>query len=148
MTTIRSFMTDDHRRCDDLFAEAEQALGKGNLEAARAAFGHFRTATLAHFESEEKTLFPSFEAKTGMSMGPTQVMRMEHEQMRALFDDAANALQAGDSDEYVGIAETLLIMMQQHNMKEENVLYPMCDQHLSGDLEPLLERLETELCEA
>src|SRR5574343_1286926 len=77
MTTIRSFMTDDHRRCDDLFAEAEQALGKGNLEAARAAFGHFRTATLAHFESEEKTLFPSFEAKTGMSMGPTQVMRME-----------------------------------------------------------------------
>ena len=36
MTTIRSFMTDDHRRCDDLFAEAEQAIGKGNLEAAQA----------------------------------------------------------------------------------------------------------------
>lgn len=58
MTTIRSFMTDDHRRCDDLFAEAEQAIGKRNLEAARAAFGHFRTTVLAHFDSEEKTLFP------------------------------------------------------------------------------------------
>jgi len=148
MTTIRSFMTDDHRRCDELFAEAEQAIGKGNLEAARAAFGHFRTATLAHFASEEKTLFPSFEAKTGMSMGPTQVMRMEHVQMRVLLDDAADALKAGDSEEYLGIADTLLIMMQQHNMKEENILYPMCDQHLSGELSPLLERLEMELCEA
>ena len=47
-----------------------------------------------------------------------------------------------------GIADTLLIMMQQHNMKEENILYPMCDQHLSNELAPLLERLETELCEA
>ena len=148
MTTIRSFMTDDHRRCDDLFAEAEQAIGKGNLEAARAAFGHFRTSVLAHFDSEEKTLFPSFEARTGMSMGPTQVMRMEHVQMRALLDDALEALNAGNSEEYHGVAETLLIMMQQHNMKEENVLYPMCDQHLSGELAPLLERLETELCEA
>lgn len=148
MTTIRSFMTDDHRRCDDLFAEAEQAIGKGNLEAAQAAFGHFRTTVLAHFASEEKTLFPSFEAKTGMTMGPTQVMRMEHEQMRALLDDALAALTTGDSEEYLGIADTLLIMMQQHNMKEENVLYPMCDQHLSNELAPLLERLETELCEA
>jgi hemerythrin superfamily protein len=95
MTTIRSFMTDDHRRCDDFFAEAEQAIGKKNPAAAQAAFGHFRGAMLAHFDSEEKTLFPTFEAKTGMRMGPTQVMRMEHAQMRALLDDAAEALAQG-----------------------------------------------------
>ncbi len=148
MTTIRSFMTDDHRRCDDLFAEAEQAVGKGNLDLALVAFGHFRNAMLAHFDSEEKTLFPTFEAKTGMSMGPTQVMRMEHVQMRALMEEAADALKAGNAEDYLGLADTLLIMMQQHNMKEENILYPMCDQHLSSELAPLLERLETELCEA
>jgi hemerythrin-like domain-containing protein len=90
-------------------------------------------------------LFPTFEAKTGMSMGPTQVMRMEHQQMRALFEDAQAAIESGDTDEYLGIAETLLIMMQQHNMKEENILYPMCDQHLSAELPAVLERLETEL---
>ncbi|HLO64142.1 MAG TPA: hemerythrin domain-containing protein [Azonexus sp.] len=146
MTTIRTFMSDDHRRCDDYFAEAEQALGNNNLQAARAAFGHFRTAVRAHLECEEKTLFPTFEAKTGMTMGPTQVMRMEHEQMRALLDEALAALEAGNTDEYLGVAETLLIMMQQHNMKEENILYPMCDQHLSAELPAVLERLETELC--
>ncbi|MCK6412934.1 MAG: hemerythrin domain-containing protein [Azonexus sp.] len=145
MTTIRNLMTDDHRRCDDFFADAEQAIGQGKLEAAQAAFAHFRQATLAHFASEEKTLFPTFEAKTGMTMGPTQVMRMEHTQMRALFDEAGTALSSGDTDEYLGVAETLLIMMQQHNMKEENMLYPMCDQHLSEELPELLPRLESEL---
>ncbi len=148
MSTIRSFMTEDHRHCDDLFAEAEQAIAQKNLGAAVAAFEHFRNAVLAHFDSEEKTLFPTFEAKTGITMGPTQVMRMEHVQMRALMDDAAEALKAGDADGYLGHAETLLIMMQQHNMKEENVLYPMCDQHLAGETPELLARLETELAEA
>jgi hemerythrin-like domain-containing protein len=148
MTTIRSFMTDDHRHCDDLFAEAEQAMAKNNLEAARAAFGHFRSSVLAHFDCEEKTLFPTFEAKTGMSMGPTQVMRLEHIQMRALLDDAAAALAAGNADDYLGQADTLLIMMQQHNMKEENILYPMCDQHLAAELPDVLAHLETELAES
>ncbi|MCL2344654.1 MAG: hemerythrin domain-containing protein [Desulfobulbus sp.] len=145
MTTIRSFMTDDHRHCDDLLAEAEQAMAKGHIAAGRAAFDRFRTALLAHFAAEEQTLFPSFEAKTGMTMGPTRVMRLEHEQIRALADDAARALELGDSGDYLGYAETLLIMMQQHNLKEENMLYPMCDEHLSAETPTLLARLETDL---
>jgi len=147
MTTIRSFMTEDHRHCDDLFAEAEQAVSKKNMELALVAFGRFRSSMLAHFDSEEKTLFPTFEAKTGMRMGPTQVMRMEHEQLRGLLDDAMNALQKADVDDYLGQADTLVIMMQQHNMKEENMLYPMCDQHLSAEVPAVLARLETELAE-
>lgn len=148
MTSIRSFMTDDHRHCDDLFADAEQAIAKNNLDAARAAFGHFRGAMLAHFDCEEKTLFPTFEAKTGISMGPTQMMRLEHVQMRSLLDDAVDALKTGNTDDYLGQADTLLIMMQQHNMKEENILYPMCDQHLVDELPQILAHLELELPEA
>lgn len=145
MTTIQTFMAEDHRRCDDLLAEAEEAMAKNDTAAALAAFEHFRAATLAHFESEEKTLFPTFEAKTGMTMGPTQVMRMEHVQMRGLLEAAAQALAAGDADDYLGHAETLLIMMQQHNLKEENVLYPMIDSHLPAEAPELLQRLEAEL---
>ena len=55
------------------------------------------------------------------------------------------ALEAGNTDDYFGIAETLLIMMQQHNTKEENMLYPMCDQHLGGDGAPVLAQLRSEL---
>ena len=145
MSSIRSFMTDDHRRCDDLFADAEQAVARKNPAAAKAAFDHFRIATLAHFAAEEQTLFPTFEAKTGMTMGPTQVMRMEHTQMRALMDDAATALARGDADDYLGLTETLLIMMQQHNMKEENILYPMCDMRLGADRDTLVDTLANRL---
>lgn len=145
MTTIRSFMTDDHRHCDDLLAEAEQAMAKGNLQAGKAAFQHFSTALLAHFAAEEKTLFPSFEVKTGMTMGPTRVMRMEHEQMRSLLAEAEVALANGDGDDYIGSVETLLIMMQQHNLKEENMLYPMCDEHLAAECGALLLHIEAEL---
>jgi len=142
---IRNLMTEDHRLCDDLFAAAEKAMGSNDLVAAANAFAQFRAAMLAHFDAEEKTLFPTFEAKTGMSMGPTQVMRLEHQQMRALLDAAGGALTAGEVDDYLGQAETLLIMMQQHNMKEENILYPMCDQHLVAELPAVLERLGSEL---
>jgi hemerythrin-like domain-containing protein len=83
-----------------------------------------------------------------MSMGPTEVMRMEHAQMRSMLDDAVDALKSGNVDDYLGQAETLLIMMQQHNMKEENMLYPMCDQHLLAESPALIQRLETELSEA
>lgn len=51
-------------------------------------------------------------------------MRGEHDQMRELLVAAKFALDARDEDDYSGTAETLLIMMQQHNMKEENILYP------------------------
>jgi len=83
-----------------------------------------------------------------MRMGPTQMMRMEHAQMRTLLDEAQDALTRDNAEEYVGLADTLLIMMQQHNMKEENILYPMCDQHLAGETPELLARLETELTES
>lgn len=148
MINIRTLMTEDHRHCDDLFADAEQAIAHHQPEAALAAFEHFHSAILAHFATEEKTLFPTFEAKTGMSMGPTQVMRLEHAQMRSMLNDAVDALKAGNIEDYLGQAETLLIMMQQHNMKEENMLYPMCDQHLSAELPEIIQRLETELSPA
>ena len=65
-----------------------------------------------------------------MTTGPTQVMRGEHQQMRALIDDINKALKAEDKDQFLGLSETLMILMQQHNMKEEMMLYPMCQQQI------------------
>ena len=145
MTSIRDFMTDDHRRCDDVFAEVEQAVGAGDWALAGETFSRFSNSVLQHFSTEESLLFPAFEQKTGMTMGPTQVMRSEHVQMRELMAAATDALAAKDADDYAGHAETLLIMMQQHNMKEENILYPMCDQHLADEAAELLPQIEAGL---
>lgn len=90
-------------------------------------------------------LFPAFENATGMTQGPTQVMRMEHGQMRELTEQMNQALAAQDADAFAGAAETLLILMQQHNMKEENILYPMCDQALAGQVDTLAAELQQRL---
>jgi len=145
MTSIKNCMTHDHRRCDDSFAQVEQAVAAQQWDRASVGFSGFASAMRQHFAAEEELLFPAFERKTGMTMGPTQVMRDEHEQMRELITAAQQAVLAKDADDYSGHAETLLIMMQQHNMKEENVLYPMCDDHLHDQVDVLLTQLQPRL---
>lgn len=132
MTTITQYMESDHRRCDELFAAAERLAAAGEWSAAADAYARFHGAIEHHFSMEEDELFPAFEAATGSTMGPTQVMRMEHGQMRSLFERMRNALTAKDVDTYLGASDTLLILMQQHNMKEEQMLYPMSEQALNG----------------
>ncbi|AAZ28585.1 MULTISPECIES: hemerythrin domain-containing protein [Colwellia] len=138
MSSIPEYMTTKHRECDEFFSEAEAAVADKDWSLALAKWQLFTSELTEHLAQEEDTLFPQFEQATGMTAGPTQVMRMEHQQMRALVQSLDNALAAKDKDEYLGLSETLMVMMQQHNMKEEMMLYPMMAQHLS-DGEQLIE---------
>jgi iron-sulfur cluster repair protein YtfE (RIC family) len=131
MSSIPEYMTAKHRECDDVFSEAETAVSKKNWPLALTKWKTFASELTEHLKQEEDVLFPKFEKATGMTAGPTQVMRMEHQQMRALVQELDNALAAKAKDEYLGLSETLMVMMQQHNMKEEMMLYPMMAQHLS-----------------
>ncbi|MBL4899968.1 MAG: hemerythrin domain-containing protein [Colwellia sp.] len=131
MTSIPEFMTAKHRECDEFFTEAEAAVAKADWSLALIKWQNFALELTKHFSQEEDTLFPTFEQATGMTGGPTQVMRMEHQQMRALVQHLDNALAAQDKDEYLGLSETLMVMMQQHNMKEEMMLYPMMEQSVA-----------------
>lgn len=121
-----------HQHCDDLFVAAENAVRAGDWPRAQRELSAFLAAMETHFATEEEALFPAFEAATGMSMGPTRMMRHEHAQMRELFKQMTAALANHDAEGYAGAADTLLVMMQQHNMKEENILYPMCDRELDA----------------
>ncbi len=143
MATITETMTNDHRRCDHIFAEAEGFVAKSDWEDGRARFQEFYQAMEHHFSMEEDVLFPEFENASGMSSGPTQVMRMEHKQMRQLLLDMEQAVERRDSDGFLGMSETLMIIMQQHNVKEEQMLYPMSDNALVGDAERVIARMES-----
>ena len=131
--TISDYMKPEHRACDALFAEAEGAVINGNFEAAETFFTQFSDETLRHFHKEESVLFPTFEETTGMRQGPTEMMRHEHEQMRELISRLGNALEAKDKDTYLAVAEPLMILLQQHNMKEEQMLYAMCDRAIPDE---------------
>jgi iron-sulfur cluster repair protein YtfE (RIC family) len=141
MPSLASYLTHDHEQCDQLFAAAENAVGEQDWLAASTRFDEFRLATLAHFLREEETLFPAFEAGTGMQGGPTFVMRQEHDQMRDVLLAMGLALHKEDAAGFLGLSETLLMLMRQHNLKEEQILYPMCDRALAGEAAELLARM-------
>ena len=137
-----------HRECDDLFATLEDAVSKADWTQASLNFALFRDQLEAHFRAEEEVLFPHFEEITGMTEGPTSVMRMEHESMRTVLLRIAEALKNEDEAEFAGESETLFVRMQQHNMKEEGVLYPMCDRRLANTAETLSARIQKVIAEA
>jgi len=124
---ISNYMKAQHRECDEIFAAAEKSVIDGNFEQAEKQFVLFADDTLSHFKREEESLFPTFEEISGSSEGPTQVMRYEHEQIRGLIGNMAKAIEEKDTDAFLSVAESMMIMLQQHNMKEEQMLYAMCD---------------------
>ncbi|MBE9610500.1 hemerythrin domain-containing protein [Chitinilyticum piscinae] len=135
--TITAVLQQQHRDCDSLLASAEAAARRRDWAACASVTQSFISDTEAHFRLEEESLFPAFEAATGMSGGPTQVMRMEHAEARSLMAGLGEALAARDADDFAGCCETLLILLQQHNLKEENILYPMCDRTVPDCLQEL-----------
>ena len=128
METISGTLSSDHRRCDELFARAEEHIANRQWDAGAPAFGEFMGA---------------IEERTGQQFGPTQVMRMEHAQMRQLLREMAASVAERDRDAYLGQSETLLMLMQQHNAKEEQVLYRMADQVLATSVPEVLARMRT-----
>jgi len=124
---IAQYLTPEHRECDNIFARAESAVASGDFELGKEEFLKFADETLLHFKKEEDELFPAFEAATGSAQGPTMVMIHEHEQVRGLMGKMAQAIENQDKDAYLSLAESMMILLQQHNMKEEQMLYGMSD---------------------
>ena len=142
MSTISSFVTTDHRACDEEFADMENAVASGDWDLSAEKLNKFITDLLHHFDMEEKVMFPTFEDVTGMIQGPTMIMRMEHDQMRQLLNALQEDLEKKDKNHFFGVSESLMMLMQQHNMKEEQMLYAMADVHLASLVPQVIENMK------
>jgi iron-sulfur cluster repair protein YtfE (RIC family) len=131
MKSLSRVMTGHHQYCDELFAAVEALVRQADWPAAGAAWRRLHNGLDWHFRAEEERLFPCFESITGMVHGPTAVMREEHAQLRELLAACADALPDQDTARFSGHADSLLMLLQQHNYKEENVLYPMSERMLT-----------------
>jgi len=138
--TINQFMTADHRECDAEFATLEMLVDKEDFAQAKESFEAFSQHMLHHFDMEELVMFPEFNKNAGGGCNPTGVMVMEHDQMRQLFSQMQNALLAKDKEKFLGLSETLLFIMGQHNMKEEQMMYNLADSAL--DSEQIIKKMQ------
>ncbi len=141
MTTIAEFMTADHKACDNEFADAEEAALADDWSKAETAFNAFRDDMARHFRMEEDVLFPALKSSGGPS-GPVHIMLMEHAQIKELLKQMGAAVARKDTQEYGGLSETLLMVMQQHNNKEEHILYPIMDEILANEREALFVQMK------
>jgi hemerythrin-like domain-containing protein len=142
-SSLAEYFTQDHRDCDARWADVEELLDKTDAEASREVWKKFDDSMRRHLAMEEDVLFPAFDARSGMGGGgPTAMMRMEHQQMRGLLDQIDLAIQSGDAEEALDLGDTLLMLIQQHNVKEEGMLYPMATNILGAEWTSLAKQLE------
>jgi len=110
--------------------------GELDVEPARQAVDFLRTfADRCHHGKEEAQLFPMLESH-GLppQVGPTSVMRSEHEQGRGYVRGMVAALDAHDGGDesartlFAAAARGFALLLTEHIMKEDGVLFPMADQ--------------------
>ncbi|ODV42005.1 hemerythrin [Cupriavidus sp. UYMMa02A] len=137
MSSAIETLVRQHRDCDQALEALEACLRSQDWDAAAGAFARLEAVLQGNFWSEEERLFPAFERAAGSASGPTAMMRHEHGEVRALLGNAREWLELRDANALAAELDTLVVLLQQHNIKEENVLFPMCRAHVP-DLDALL----------
>lgn len=137
MTGIQEAFTEDHRRLDALFAKAKQGLD-GDVTGAAAAFDRFCKAIERHMATEEAHLFPAYEKTHGDDNALTSILRKGHKDLRSFFEEIAEALAHGDTDEAGALMDVVAQILQHHDEKEEAELYPAMTELLSTNAATVL----------
>ena len=131
-TTISQYFADDHDRLDELFRQY-LSLKATEPGPARQRFLEFKVGLERHIGWEEGILFPLFESRTGMhDSGPTVVMRLEHQEIKRLLNAIDARLLAGQQLPEREESD-LVALLETHNWKEEHILYPAIDQHVTAE---------------
>ena len=139
METISHWMQQDHVEIDAIAESALAAAGARDLATLASEGGRFLERLGRHIEMEERVLFAAFEERTGMTAaGPSVQMRVEHDQMRPILDSMQAALAARDGAAWQQAARSLHEILVPHNLKEEQMMYPMLDRAMGPDAESLL----------
>jgi len=134
----------EHHQIDE---GIEQYVATGDIEPLRTAFEALRR----HIYLEEEFLFPPIRA-AGLLM-PILVMIREHGALWQRMDAIDSAL--ADGHDTAGDCRELLARLDDHNSKEEPIVYPHVDSDLSPEQAAGLDRFLQEgtlpddwICEA
>ncbi len=133
MRAVNEALSWDHDRLDALEARAFAARANGDFAEAKAIHAVFAYGLRRHIRFEEEIVFPEFEARAGFTphLGPTAVMRDEHREILRCLD----SIEAGIKDPSANVdlpRHALHTVLGNHNLKEENIVYPLTDQALTA----------------
>lgn len=125
--------------------ESNQPVELTDLDGLLDFFRGF--ADRCHHMKEERLLFPALEqAGFPRDAGPVAVMLHEHTVGRAhigTMSDALSKMKAGEMEaslKFVGVAKEYVALLSEHISKEDNILFPMADARLGGEVQANLLR--------
>ncbi len=143
--TVSDYLGWDHARLDVILNDVSRLVGQKAYVDASRAFAEFACGLNWHIEAEETTLFPAFEEKTGIVQGPTVVLREEHRVIQRCIVEVTSALATSDAGTIERAISDLRETLGDHNIKEEQVLYPMTDRVMTDaqERDALVNRIES-----
>lgn len=141
MNEVSKYLEQDHARCDKLYADAVACVGARDWAQAAVRFADFAEAQRLHIEMEESVIYPAFEEAAGTSTGPTQAMRAEHHLLREILSRMSEAITRRSMIEFSDHVDTFRLITQQHNLKEEGMLFPLIDKMLRHRYDELVQAM-------
>lgn len=118
----------DHHEIDSDFQRFREGLERG--EWLTESFEHAAEALRHHIYVEEELLFPVL--RVGGLVAPVFVMLREHAEIWQALD-ATEAEIGRDPARALAAMATMFSVLEPHNSKEEQILYPASGQVLNAD---------------
>lgn len=130
-TGVASALEREHREIDAGLAEFQDGLETG--ESKEAALRAASSALRRHIFIEEELLFPPL--RSAGLYGPVTVMLMEHAEIWRTLDELDALVDSGGDRRAMEQAlATLSRLLNEHNEKEEHILYPQADLATAADV--------------
>jgi iron-sulfur cluster repair protein YtfE (RIC family) len=142
MSGIGPYLQADHRYCESLFALIEPLAADGQWSRAEQARCAFASSLEHHLQREERVLFPAIEEAQGGPVGLIAEAHEEHARMRDRLRQLAAAISVRDLNKLSTAARALQAALDQHNVHEESVLYPLAEQMLDDRAGDLVQAME------
>lgn len=128
---IRYFLTNDHRRLEELLNKATENLQDIQMEY----YAKFRVGLLTHIKMEEKILFPAAQkANKGIPLTMAAQLRLDHGALTALMTVPPNR----------EVIKVLRYILDKHNEVEETMegMYEACEQLAKEQTDFILQQLK------
>jgi len=129
-------LLETHEHLNAMFLLHQQALLAFDVELATMRLARFERELLSHMSVEEDLLMPVYARAGRIQGGPIEFYTGEHKRMLdflARFNEKLKALKESQANLALGIIELFDVeaqfkqLMQHHDSRERNILYPALD---------------------
>ncbi|MEC4723644.1 hemerythrin domain-containing protein [Noviherbaspirillum sp. CPCC 100848] len=133
MGTLFDKLLSDHGRCERHLEALSKSVADKDWNLAAQYCAHFSESFIGHIEEEESSFFSCLRQSVKGCDWFLDDLRMDHVRLKALLTRMLQAVHDKNAEGFYLHAESLLILMRDHSVKEEDILYPAVQRRLQNE---------------